>query len=95
MKDYEDEPTQEIQISSEEQEAIEALIDSLRDANSVEEYQSSVFNVSKKMKLKPRNLFTIIYQILLGRPQGPRFGPYVELVGKKTVIEDLERVLNE
>ena len=93
VKDYEDETTQEIKISSEEQEAIEALIDSLRDANSVEEYQSSVFNVSKKMKLKPRNLFTIIYQILLGRPQGPRFGPYVELVGKKTVIEDLERVL--
>jgi lysyl-tRNA synthetase class I len=45
------------------------------------------------MGMKPRDVFPLVYQILIGRLQGPRFGPYVELVGKETVIKELERSL--
>jgi lysyl-tRNA synthetase class I len=39
--------------------------------------------------------FRTLYLILLGEPQGPRFGPYVEAIGKEGVIEELERALRE
>ena len=54
-------------------------------------YQAVIFDVSKARGLKPRDIFTLVYQMLIGRPQGPRIGPYVELVGKENVIRELER----
>ncbi len=37
----------------------------------------------------------MLYRILLGKPQGPRFGPYVGLVGKETVTKELRDALNQ
>jgi len=59
----------------------------------VDEYQAVIFDVSKAMSMKPRDIFSLVYQILIGKPQGPRFGPYVELVGKETVLKELMRSL--
>jgi lysyl-tRNA synthetase class 1 len=93
VKDYEDEPTHEIKISSEEKKAIKTLLNFLNEAETVEEYQSSVFNVAQQLNIKPRKLFKTLYQVLLGRSQGPRFGPYVDLVGKETILEELRKIL--
>jgi lysyl-tRNA synthetase class I len=49
--------------------------------------------VSRALDVKPRDVFPLVYRILIGRPQGPRLGPYVELMGKETVIRELERSL--
>jgi len=82
-----------VSLTSEEAIAVENLIEVLRASEGEEEYQSSVFNVARKRGLQPRRLFRVLYQILLGRIQGPRFGPYVAAMGKDRVIKELERTI--
>ena len=54
--------------------------------------QSLVFAIGKNHGFEPlRNWFTAIYEVLLGAPQGPRFGGFIALYGAnqtKKLIED-------
>lgn len=93
VEDFEDETYTKIDLDPKEKKAIKAIIDELRLAEDVNEYQAAIFNVSNSLDIKPRELFPIVYQILIGRSQGPRFGPYVALVGKKQVINELSAAL--
>ena len=73
--------------------AYETIITELEAATNDEEYQASIFNAAKTHDIKARDLFPVIYQILLGQPRGPRFGPYIGLVGKESVIKELKKAL--
>jgi lysyl-tRNA synthetase class 1 len=93
IEDFDEEIPISIDLSDLERKAIQEIAISLQNATSEEEYQSSVFMVSKKLGIKVRKLFPILYGILLGKPQGPRFGPYVSLMGKDNVIKELVNAL--
>jgi lysyl-tRNA synthetase class 1 len=93
VADFAEEAASQAVLTANQKEAVKATIAALDKASTVEEYQSVVFNVSKEMGLKPRELFSVIYQILLGRNQGPRLGPYIALIGKENVLKELEAVL--
>jgi lysyl-tRNA synthetase class 1 len=93
VADFAEEAAPQAVLTANQKEAVKATIAALDKASTVEEYQSVVFNVSKEMGLKPRELFSVIYQILLGRNQGPRLGPYIALIGKENVLKELEAVL--
>jgi lysyl-tRNA synthetase class 1 len=95
IQDFEEEEPAHIELTPEEKKAVEAIVEELKKASNDEEYQAAVFNVSKSTGIKARNLFPIIYKILLGKPQGPRFGPYVGLVGRDAVIKDLQGALKQ
>jgi len=82
-------------LSADQKNAVKAVIAALEKAGTVEEYQGIVFNVSEEMGLKPRELFPVIYQILIGRDQGPRLGPYIALVGKESVLKELRAILKK
>lgn len=88
--DIEPEP---VEISETEREAINTIIEQLEEATNEDEYQSTIFNASKKHNIKARNLFPIVYKILIGQSRGPRFGPYVGLVGKESVIAELRKAI--
>ena len=93
VQDFQEDEPEKVTLDGVQRGAVQAVIDGLRKAGDVDAYQAVIFDVSKAMNLKPRSIFTLVYQILIGRPQGPRFGPYVELVGKESVIKELERSL--
>jgi lysyl-tRNA synthetase class 1 len=93
VKDFEEQSRYSINLTIKEKNAIKAIIYELEIAKDENEYQSAIFKVSKALDMKARELFSIVYQILIGRPQGPRFGPYVTLVGKKTVINSLKEAI--
>lgn len=93
VQDFEEDEAEKIELDDAQREMIRAVAERLRGAVSVEEYQAVVFDVSKALDVKPRDVFPLVYRILIGRPQGPRLGPYVELMGKETVIRELERSL--
>jgi len=93
VSDFPEEVTSRVVLAANQKEAVKAIIAGLEEANTVEEYQSVVFNVSKETGLKPRELFPVIYQIFLGRNQGPRLGPYIAMIGKENVLKELEAVL--
>jgi lysyl-tRNA synthetase class 1 len=81
------------ELNEDEITAVKEVISELQKAENEEDYQAVVFNVSKTLNMKPRILFPLLYQILLGRNQGPRFGPYVSLVGKNNVIKELQAII--
>ena len=93
VKDFEEDEPEKVELNNTQRDAVRAIVERLKKAENVDEYQAIIFDVSKAMNLKPKNIFPIVYKILIGRPQGPRFGPYVELIGKETVIRELERSL--
>lgn len=94
IQDFPEEEPIKIDLTEEQKTAVKEIINALKEANNEDEYQSVIFNVAKELSMKPRQIFPIIYGILLGKPRGPRFGPYVGLVGKETVIKDLENSLD-
>lgn len=93
VNDFEDKTYRTIDLTQMQRRAIHEIITELESANNETEFQAVIFNVSKALDVKPRELFPVIYRILIGRPQGPRFGPYVSLVGKDTVIKELSAAL--
>jgi lysyl-tRNA synthetase class 1 len=94
VQDFEEDEPAHVELTDEEQKAVKAVANELEKASNEEEYQAVVFTVSKSTGVKARRLFPVIYRILLGKTQGPRFGPYVGLVGKETVVKELRDALN-
>jgi len=93
VQDFEEDEPEKVDLDEAQRGAIRAIIEGFRKADDVDAYQAVIFDVSKAKGLKPRDVFTLVYQMLIGRPQGPRIGPYVELVGKENVIRELEQTI--
>jgi lysyl-tRNA synthetase class 1 len=85
----------EINLTEQEAVIVKTVIAELRNANTPEELQGVAFNAAKKYDLKPRDVFPIVYKVLLGKSQGPRLGPYIILVGKENIISELENTLKK
>ena len=93
VNDVDDEESETIQLTDVQRQVVKGIIGELRTAEDVEAYQASIFNVANALELKAREVFPVVYRILLSRNRGPRFGPYVGLVGKESVIASLEAAL--
>ena len=91
VNEIEEEEYEPIEITQKQKKALETIIEELEKASNVDEYQATIFNAAKTHELKAREVFPVVYQILLGQPRGPRFGPYVGLVGKESVIKALKQ----
>ena len=94
VNDIIEEEHEPIEITDIQKQAIQSIVEELESASNEDEYQATIFNSAKKHNLKAREIFPIVYQILLGQPRGPRFGPYVGLVGKEMVLKELRKALN-
>ncbi|MEA2089481.1 MAG: lysine--tRNA ligase [Thermoproteota archaeon] len=84
-----------VQLNPKEMAAVEELIQNMRVERNGAQMQSVIFNVARKHKIKPSRFFKVLYKILLGIPQGPRLGPYIIAMGKRNVIDALEKTLTE
>ena len=71
--------------SDKERQALQALAEQLAkvpQGASGEELQNLVYEVGKAHAFEPlRAWFSALYEVLLGQPQGPRFGGFIELFG--------------
>jgi lysyl-tRNA synthetase class 1 len=95
VEDYGGAEVQRVEMTPEESKALRGLIKALRAAEDEDGYQGSVFEVARAEEMHPGALFRLLYRILIGQRQGPRFGPYVAVMGKRAVIEELERSLEQ
>jgi len=68
-----------------ERQALQALAERLEtvpEGASGEDLQNMVYEVGKSHAFAPlRAWFSALYEVLLGQPQGPRFGSFIELFG--------------
>jgi lysyl-tRNA synthetase class 1 len=94
-RDFEEIKESNVELSVTERKAIVELVLKLQTEVDADAIQNAIFNAAKDNGLKPGAFFKVLYQVLMGAPQGPRLGPYVLAMGKRNVIAALERVLNK
>ena len=52
--------------------------------------QNRIFTIANDdLKLPPRKMFEVIYQIILGKKSGPRLGSFLSLLDKQWLLERL------
>ncbi len=95
IEDFGEPDQQQVQLNDNEKKALISFSLALEKASNDEEYQSAVFNVAKDQGIHPRNLFQILYSILLGKTRGPRLGPFIATIGKDSVINELKRAIEK
>ena len=59
-----------------------------RDEN---ELQTLPFSVARAFDVQPKELFKMFYEVVFGQERGPRFGTFVQLVGKEKALSLLEK----
>lgn len=82
-------PNKKYRIASEEEkEMLKALEDRLMqyEGDDENDIQTLPFDVARTYDIAPKDFFRTIYEILLGQERGPRFGTFVNLVGKDKVL---------
>lgn len=87
------EELQEVTLTPQEVEMVSAVVEALRSAQTIDDYQGAAFTAAKTHGWKPGEVFPLIYRILVGKTRGPRLGPYIALLGKDKVITELESAL--
>ena len=80
--------------SREEKKMLKRLRDELAkyEGHDENEIQSIPFNVARMFDESPNNLFKIFYEVVFGQNRGPRFGTFVQLVGKEKALSVLDSV---
>jgi lysyl-tRNA synthetase class 1 len=75
-----------------EKKILERLRNELEDyqGNDENELQSIPFRVAKQFDESPKHLFKMFYEVLFGQERGPRFGTFVQLVGKDKAVSMLD-----
>lgn len=58
------------------------------------ELQSMPFNVARMFNESPGNFFKMFYEVVFGQERGPRFGTFVQLVGKDKALNLLDTLVN-
>jgi len=84
-----------IKLSAKEKAAVKELIQALQIEEDENQIQTTVFNIARKHAIRPAKFFKTLYTILLGAPEGPRLGPYIVAMGRKNVIDALNRALKK
>lgn len=79
-------------ITPEEKDALRELAGYVEARHTEEETQYEIFEVAKRRGIKPARLFKAAYTLLLGKPRGPKLGPFLlaldtEFVAKRLRLE--------
>ena len=79
-------------ITDAEKEALREMADYVEAKHTEEETQYEIFEMAKRRDIKPARLFKTAYTLLLGKPRGPKLGPFVlaldtEFVTKRLRLE--------
>ena len=53
--------------------------------------QTMPFSVARAFDVQPKDFFKMFYEVVFGQERGPRFGTFVQLVGKEKALSLLEK----
>ncbi len=67
------------------------LSDFLVETREPDEIQGRAYELAREAGIEPKDFFRLLYNLLTGRDSGPRFGPFVKLLGQEKVV----RILRE
>ncbi len=76
-------------ITEPEKEALREMADYVLAKHTEEETQFEIFEMAKRRGIKPGKLFKTAYMLLLGKPRGPKLGPFVLALDTDFVVKRL------
>ena len=82
-----------IELNEQARTALNDFVELLQRDVDEQTVQNSIFNIAKERDMEPKQLFEVVYRILVGQPRGPRLGPYIVAMGRKNVQEALQRAM--
>jgi lysyl-tRNA synthetase class 1 len=80
-----------------EKRMLKALRDKLTEYRGDEESELQMipFDIARSFDESPGNFFKLFYEVLFGQERGPRFGTFIQLVGKDRALKMLDHALAE
>jgi lysyl-tRNA synthetase class 1 len=83
--------------TAEERKMIKSLRDKLaKHGNDDEkELQTLPFSVAREHDVQPKDFFRLFYEVVFGQERGPRFGTFVQLVGREKALSLLDKAAGE
>jgi lysyl-tRNA synthetase class 1 len=78
-----------------EKQILQALYDELRQAQETDEkgLQTIPFTIARQFETEPKQFFKMFYEVVFGQARGPRFGTFVQLVGKDKALALLSKAI--
>tara|TARA_B100001750_G_scaffold188664_1_gene158383 strand:+ start:475 stop:2058 length:1584 start_codon:yes stop_codon:yes gene_type:complete len=92
-RDFKSESMTNVEVSEEHKKPLLEIITLLEKNSDPEVIQSEIFEIAKSNDMKPRALFQLIYQILLGSNKGPRLGKYIIDADKSTITKKIKAAI--
>ena len=59
------------------------------------ELQTMPFSVARMFETEPKDFFRMFYEVVFGQERGPRFGTFVQLVGKDKALSMLDEAVDQ
>ena len=95
VREVESQEQEPLALTPQEKQLLTAVANALESAEGAEAYQAAVFETCKRLGHRPREAFTLLYRVLLGQPKGPRFGPYVALIGRDATVKKIREAVEK
>jgi lysyl-tRNA synthetase class 1 len=73
--------------------AVKALVEMLSTESEPVDLQNSIYQIAKDNGVQPKDLFKVLYQIILASDRGPKIGPFIIDIGRKKVAQTLSEYL--
>ena len=77
-------------LSAAETEAVRKIRDELlpqMDALDEKAFSTALYDAAHACNLEPKALFTAVYQVLIGKEQGPRLAGFMKIIGKERLAQ--------
>lgn len=76
----------DVKLNDREKAAVSSLIKEIKKSKNEKHLQNRIYEIAKENDIDPKKFFQLLYQILIGRDEGPRLGPFIIAIGKEKVI---------
>ena len=92
-RDFKSDEIGTVEVADSHKKPLTEIITLLENNSDPEVIQSEIFEIAKANNLKPRILFQLLYQILLGSNKGPKLGKYIIDADKTKITKKIKSAI--
>lgn len=78
-------------LNSQQNQLVDQFISLIAREREAEAIQTGTYTIAKEAGIPPRDFFRLLYQVILGKPSGPRLGSFVSQMGAGRIRDIISR----
>ncbi|MDD4658869.1 MAG: hypothetical protein PHW26_07525, partial [Eubacteriales bacterium] len=78
-------------LNQEENRLLDLFLDLIGRETEAEALQTGTYAIARENGIPPKDFFQLLYQVLLGKPSGPRIGGFVAQMGAKRISDIIKQ----